>query len=362
MRSSNSACTRICVATLLAVSVATQPLTGHAQSNTPLAEAKALLQQGQPNQALEKVERILSTNPKDRQALFLKGVILTEMKKLDEAAAVFTRLTEVAPELPEPYNNLAVIYAHQKQYDKAKAALNMAMRTNQSYAVAQENLSDLYAKMARQAYDRALQIDSNSTSNQANLSLLRELTPGPSRPSAVIAAAPPKVPVPQTPLPAATKPVAPVTAMPSASAQTPTAKPSPTSIASAPTGKQAPTITPAKPSEDGKLAVRSAVQSWASAWSNKNVKEYLAFYARDFQVPDKKSRKAWETERTQRVGKPGNIKVSLSDIDVKINGDRATVRFKQHYGSSTFNSESGKTLELVQNNGHWQILQERIGR
>ena len=85
---------------------------------------------------------------------------------MDEATGVFLKLTEEAPELPEPYNNLAVIYAQQKQYDKAKAALEMAIRTHPSYAVAHENLGDLYAKMARQAYDRALQIDAGNASAQ----------------------------------------------------------------------------------------------------------------------------------------------------------------------------------------------------
>ncbi len=59
---------------------------------------------------------------------------------------MFTKLSEDYPELPEPYNNLAVLYAQQKQYDKARTALEMAIRTHPSYAIAYENLGDIYAK------------------------------------------------------------------------------------------------------------------------------------------------------------------------------------------------------------------------
>ena len=89
--------------------------------------------------------------------------------------AVFTKLSEDYPELPEPYNNLAVLYASQGQYDKARAALEMAIRTNPSYATAHENLGDVYAKLASQAYSKALQLDSNNTGVQPKLALIRDL-------------------------------------------------------------------------------------------------------------------------------------------------------------------------------------------
>jgi tetratricopeptide (TPR) repeat protein len=367
MRRSNSPCSRVCIAALLALLTSVFAASTYAQSANPLTEAQTLLQQGQQSQALDKVERALAANPKDRQARFLKGVILAEMNKLDEAAAVFIKLTEDAPELPEPYNNLAVIYAQQKQFDKAKAALEMAIRTHPSYAVAHENLGDLYAKMARQAYDRALQIDSSNTNAQAKLNLLRDLTSTSTRPATnskpitVAAATPAPVPTPTptpAPLPAAkpvATPVAPV--VPAAVVATPAVKPAAASVATA-----APEPVKAVSNDDDRKAVRAAVQAWAAAWSNKSAKEYLSYYAKDFQVPDKKPRKAWEEERTQRVTKPGDIKVSLSEIEITIKGDEASVRFKQHYDSATFNSASGKTLVMTQRNGRWQIQQERIGR
>jgi tetratricopeptide (TPR) repeat protein len=65
-------------------------------------------------------------------------LILTEQGNSKEAIEIFTKLTQDYPELPEPYNNLAVIYASQGQYDKARAALEQSIRTHPSYATAYE--------------------------------------------------------------------------------------------------------------------------------------------------------------------------------------------------------------------------------
>lgn len=141
----------------------------------PLPDINRLLKQKQYPQALEQVDKYLAGKPKDAQGRFLKGVVLTEMNRQNEAIDIFTKLTEDYPELPEPWNNLAVIYAQQQQYDKARTSLEMAIRTHPSYATAHENLGDIYARLASQAYGKALQLDSSNTSAQSKLALLREL-------------------------------------------------------------------------------------------------------------------------------------------------------------------------------------------
>ena len=107
-----------------------------------LQEAQQLLKQGQVDRALERVDQYLKTKPKDARGRFLRGILLTEQNKPQDAIKVFTELTQDYPELPEPYNNLAVLHASQGQYDKARAALEMAIRTHPSYATAHENLGD----------------------------------------------------------------------------------------------------------------------------------------------------------------------------------------------------------------------------
>jgi hemoglobin-like flavoprotein len=138
-------------------------------------DLQALVKQGQLSQALEKADQLLASKPRDAQVRFLRGVILSELNRGGEAITVFQKLTEDYPELPEPYNNLAVLYAQQRQYDKARNALEMAIRTHPSYATAHENLGDIYARLASQAYDKALALDSSNVVAQNKLALIREM-------------------------------------------------------------------------------------------------------------------------------------------------------------------------------------------
>ncbi len=94
-----------------------------------LQEASQLLRSGQHQQALERINKILAAKPRDAQAHFLKGLTLTDQGNAKEAIVIFQKLTEDFPDLPEPYNNLAVIYAAQGQYDKAPASLEQSIRT-----------------------------------------------------------------------------------------------------------------------------------------------------------------------------------------------------------------------------------------
>lgn len=174
-----------------------------------LQEAQQLLKQGQTERALEQVDQYLKTHPKDARGRFLRGILLTEQNKPNDAIRVFTELTQDYPELPEPYNNLAVLYAAQGQYEKARAALEMAIRTHPNYATAHENLGDIYAKMASQAYDKALQLDKGNQGAQTKLNLIRDLFTTASRPhqapmSRSIAPGPAAAPV-VAPNPAAAK-------------------------------------------------------------------------------------------------------------------------------------------------------------
>jgi tetratricopeptide (TPR) repeat protein len=126
------------------------------------ADVSKLAKAGKVAEALNKTNDYLSKHPADPQMRFMKGVLLTEQNKSDEAIAVFTKLTEDYKDLPEPYNNLAVLYAANGQYDKARVALEKAIRTNPSYQTAYENLGDIYGKMASQAYDKALALGSST--------------------------------------------------------------------------------------------------------------------------------------------------------------------------------------------------------
>lgn len=140
-------------------------------------DAEKLYQQKQYDQALEEVDTILTAKPKNIQALFLKGNILAAKGKIADAIGVFQAITEAAPERPEPYNNLGYLYAAQGQYDKAKNALQMAIRNQPTYGLAHENLGDIYAKLASKEYERALQLDPNNSAIQLKLVTVKQLFP-----------------------------------------------------------------------------------------------------------------------------------------------------------------------------------------
>ncbi len=159
------------------------PLTVRAQVYaTPLApyiddytKVTKLVSAKQLAEALVKAESYLEGKPKDPQMRFIKGVILSDMGKSADAISLFVTLTQDYPELPEPYNNLAVLYAANNQFEQARSALEMAIRTNPSYATAHENLGDVYIKLASQSYSKALQLEPNKTTIQPKLALIRTM-------------------------------------------------------------------------------------------------------------------------------------------------------------------------------------------
>ena len=295
-------------------------LTAHADE---IQDINKLFKQGQHEQALERVNTYLADKPKDAQARFLKGLILTEQGKTNDAISIFSDLTEDYPELPEPYNNLAVLYAGQGQYDKARVVLEMAIRTNPSYATAHENLGDIYAKMASQAYDRALQLDRSNTGTQSKLALIKDLLTSGGK------------------------------ATHNACAATSETKPQ---LAPAAIPAEATSATPASSIDE----VLKTVHGWAAAWSSKDVKRYLAFYAKDFKTPDGESRSNWEAQRSERIGKLQSIQVSISDTKVNLIDDsHASVSFRQSYSAGHLKTFSSKTLVLVKSDGNWLIQEER---
>ena len=382
--------------------VATALLVGASTAYANNADITSLLQGSQPEQALKLIDQRLSATPKDPQLRFLQGVAFAMANKNKEAIDTFTQLTKEFPELPEPYNNLAVLYANQNQLDKSRQALEQAIRTNPSYSTAHENLGDIYAKLASQAYSKALQLDgSHAQSVQPKLALIHDLfstgqaqaqaqalAKAPSAPAPVTATATQAVSSSTTAPAQASVVAAAATAQPVASAQPATATPV-TETASPPaTEPKAETKTIAKaetkaetkvetkavatadagqaakadtPTAANVAEVEAAVHAWAKAWAAKDMANYLAAYSPNFQTPGKQSRKAWEAERRARIVGKRSISVNLADLTITTQNDRATARFRQHYRADTLNVSSRKTLQLELRKGQWLIVSETTG-
>nr|WP_315473164.1 tetratricopeptide repeat protein [uncultured Undibacterium sp.] len=306
------------------------------------SDASKLYKAGQLNEALKKIDAVLSQRPKDAQMRFLKGIILTEQNKANDAIVIFTKLTDDYPELPEPYNNLAVLYASNGQFLKASTALEMAIRTNPTYGTAHENLGDVYAKLASQSYDKALQLDSGNSTAKLKLNLVKNLignSTGGTNPKNN---------------PAAT-PIANLPSSPTATAAPP--KQVENRVASIPAAN----TSKASAITSEKDTVLDIVEAWAKAWSNRDVTKYLAYYAKDFQTPKGESRNAWAEDRRSRIEGKGKISVRIEDANVSIDGSSATVKFKQFYSSDRLSSNSRKVLVLSKQDGKWLIKQERSG-
>ncbi|MGV3742989.1 MAG: L,D-transpeptidase Cds6 family protein [Burkholderiaceae bacterium] len=331
------------------------------------SDVSSLLKAGQHAQALKKTEAALKQRPRDAQMRFLKGVILAEQNKTTEAIAVFTKLTEDHPNLPEPYNNLAVLYAADNQYEKARIALDKAIRTNPSYATAYENLGDIHAKLASMAYDKALQLNSGNTGAKSKLTMVRSLVASAAVPatgkisseSTGAISSPPPAPEKPVEKPAVTPP-SPPKAAPPAPSPAPARKPAPEEkvIAAKPETRPAPAVSVNNADRDAALAT---VYQWAKAWSAKDVKAYLSFYGNAFEPPKGMTRKSWADERHARIAGKGRISVKIESPQVTVKGNTATVNFRQTYDSDRLNVTSRKTLVLAKQGSKWLIVQEQTG-
>ncbi len=310
-------------------------LAGVASANSDLDAARSLAAKGDPAAALELVEQRLGAEPEHAEGLFLKGVLLVELRQADAARSVFETLIELEPEFPEPYNNLAVIQAAAGDYEAAVGTLRRALETHDSYRTAYQNLTKIYSQLASEAYSQALEASSDaSRSDIVELVLLGNLgqlgAAGPvrtdePRPEAQIAATEPTA-LAQSSGPAAELP------------------------------RPEATEEPVRGAED----VAPFVEGWRAAWSEQRVDDYLASYAEGFRPANGMGRTTWESQRRQRIEAPEFIRVTIAYLDEpRIDGDSASIRFLQSYESDTFQDRVSKTLELIWEDGGWKILEER---
>lgn len=300
-------------------------------------EAQTLIGQGRLEPALAKLDSQLRASPQDAEARFLRGIVLTRLKRTEDAIKAFADITRDYPQLPEPYNNLAVLYAQQGDYEKARDALEAALATHPSYATAHENLGDIYAALAGAAYNRALSLDQGNQSVRNKLSFINRLNSRDGAPApAEVAAAPAPAPA---PAPAA-DPAAPVSTVAAPAGVSPTAE----------AGDAVDAETSA--------AVTAALNAWAQAWSAQDVDAYLATYGAEFRPEGGVSRATWEAQRRDRVVKPKRIVVNVVKPQLAALSDgRVRVTFRQEYESDNFADQITKVIELRNQDG-WKIVRE----
>ncbi|MBF0622475.1 MAG: tetratricopeptide repeat protein [Magnetococcales bacterium] len=375
----------------------------------------SLADQEKYQEATDQLDRFLHTYPTNPQGQFLHGLLLTHMGKHKDAIRIFKQLTEAYPELPEPYNNLAVLYAEQGDLEQARMALLRAIKTDPVYSTALDNLGDIYALMATSAYTKALKMSKDSEETRAKLNLVNQLTnrgdgnhnsgvigafkrsektqPSAARvahkseiKSALVTSSSP------TPIPVHKSIQKPVESTKTAEikpatqslvlSRTPPVYPgkaqklapvvSPRRVVQAPT--PAPAMKPPVPKPVQRRVVDKAAQQqqllrqeiqnmvsrWATDWSAQKISGYTSHYAPNFRGMDAETRRVWEKKRSWVLSRPKYIRVQVSNLKTVLRGnDQAEATFMQDYRSDRYHDRVSKTLFLQKKKGRWKIVQER---
>ncbi|MEY5029030.1 MAG: hypothetical protein RLZ63_1345 [Pseudomonadota bacterium] len=135
----------------------------HADTYT---DVQRMVRNQQWPQAQQAAQAHLKGHPNDPQMRLLLSQIQVGAGERAAAQATLQQLTQDYPELPEPHNNLAALYASQGRLDMALQSLNTAIAARPDYTVALENLGDVYLQLAQQAYAKAA--SSPAPSNKLN--------------------------------------------------------------------------------------------------------------------------------------------------------------------------------------------------
>lgn len=306
------------------------------------------LSNGNFEQALQGANHLIRTNPQDLDALLVKGIALAALKPKAEAIAFYEHLSQDHPSRIEPLNNLAVLYAAEGKLDKARITLEKLMQADSVRAVAYQNLNALYAQLANQAYEKALELDLEKGPPSPAMSLFIGQGTQHTSPPPLLALNQVRLPPPKAPAAPANIPIVPPTTLAGLS-------PASTSQKQTTTEKSTPSDTSAE-----KAAI-ATVESWAKAWSDQDVKRYLAHYANNFDT-GALSRSAWEADRQARISGKSRISVTVSLVSVTLKTpEHAEIRFRQNYQSDRLDAQTRKVLILNKHGEAWQIVAERTG-
>jgi tetratricopeptide (TPR) repeat protein len=275
-------------------------------------------------QAQIEINAILKSDSDNPQLLFINGVLLSESNKADEAIKVFESLTKTHPNLPEPYNNLAVLYAQQGDFQKAKQALEQSIKTHPSYATAHINLGDLYTRMASESYNQALQIDGSNKSAKTKLSLIKKLFNfQPIRKNIEI-----------------TKTASNESEAPKI--QEPDSK----------------NIIENTSNNISLTEIESFIDTWKTSWEQQNFESYINCYSLKFKNNNGQNFKQWKIYRKPRVTNKEKIEIKLTNIKITEINNGFEVSFIQEYKSGNIDSRTNKKLMIETVDNQIKIINE----
>lgn len=279
-----------------------------------ISKLNKLIEEKDYIEAKKIVQQLLDSDKENPQLLFIDGVLLSELGEIDNAINVFVSLTKSHPTLPEPYNNLAVLYAQSGNFDLARTALEKSIKTHPSYATAHVNLGDLYTRMASESYNQALQIDKSNKNAKTKLSLIKKLF---------------------------------------------NFQPIDKNIVLAQDAKKTQSFNEVKnKEEDINEKIFVMIDNWKNAWMSQNFDQYIGHYSDNFKNNKGMDIEKWKQFRKPRIVNKPSINIKLNNIEISKNNNLFSVSFIQIYQSGNIDSTTKKTLliELVDN--HLKIVNE----
>jgi len=150
-----------------------------------LTEVQNLAAKGDLAGALRATEAAAAADPRNTQARFLRAVVLMDLQRNAEALAAFTLLSQEFPELPEPYNNLALLQVRAGRLELARQALETALRNDPGHRTARANLGEVHLMLAVQAWEQAATVGPLDARLMRRLDAARALVASGSLPGAV---------------------------------------------------------------------------------------------------------------------------------------------------------------------------------
>ncbi len=255
-------------------------------------------------------EQLLQQNAAHNRTRFLTAYAYQMNAQTDKAIALYQGLIEDNPTLPEPRNNLAMIYLEQGDYDRASQLLVAAINTHPSYATAYDNLSQIYKGIASEAYRRALS-ESSEPAKYTHTIELAAITRLDSVDQGLV------------------------------------------------TGDSESKATAINFANQETLLIER-VKLWALAWSSKDFAAYTEFYSSQHRAKFDTHEK-WLAHRRSRILRPGNISVEISDVQVKWRSEnRAIIDFSQAFESPGYRDRVVKRLAFNRVGSQWKITEEQV--
>ena len=290
-----------------------------------LSQLETEIESEQYAQAVSTGQALLALQPDDTRVLFLTALALQKNQQPDQAQIYYQQIIRLHPELPEPRNNLAIIFLQRGKYDQAVDLLIESLNTHPAYATAWQNLSNLYKGLASEAYRKALSEDNNASSvvDSIRLSAISRIHSLPEPATAVAETSPP--------------------------------------VQLATIGIQDQAASEQQQAEIRKIeqTLIQTVEDWASKWTSKDFDGYVNAYSKTYKG-NQANHLAWVEYRRSRILRPGRIQVQLSNIHIKSRDARsAIIDFDQSYQSANYRDKIRKRINLIYTDKGWKIQRER---